>query len=132
MKNLGHLLATSSAIAMSAAAVIGCGGASGTGDVPDIAGGGVELTASSLKQATAVTTTSTIASPGTATASLTLSNLPDAATTDTTASISHKLDTGNSTYKVACRRDLYTPIECPNPFVLGKTSPLAEGTHHVD
>ncbi len=33
---------------------------------------------------------------------------------------------------VSCRLDSYTPIECPNPFVLGQPAGLSPGVHTVD
>ncbi len=62
---------------------------------------------------------------------LTLSNLPAATTTSTSASIGYTVS-GNPSASVYCRRDTYDPGPCPNPFVLGASKALAAGRHTVD
>jgi hypothetical protein len=80
-----------------------------------------------------VSVTRTSASPavpvGTPSRAVTLSNLPANPTTSTTASINYTL---SGTGAVYCRLDSYTPMQCPNPFQLGMTTPLASGIHKVD
>ena len=64
-----------------------------------------------------------------ATGPITLTNLPDATTKQTSASIGYSADPA---YQVYCRLDSYAPIPCPNPFELGKARPLVAGNHRVD
>lgn len=61
---------------------------------------------------------------------ITLTNLPSNPTASTAASINYSASSGT----VYCRLDSYSPIACPNPFVLGATPPqaLSVGTHKVD
>jgi len=60
-----------------------------------------------------------------------LGNLPASSTRERAASITYTTASAGTVY---CRLDVYTPIPCPNPFVLGATSDqaLAPGTHTVD
>ena len=68
--------------------------------------------------------------PATTTPTVTLGNLPSNHTTSTSASISNTTTSG----KIYCRLDSYTPVACPNPFVLGATADqaLSVGTHSVN
>lgn len=161
MKSLVHLITAAATIGLTTATVSGCGGGTGSADSQGlavetgVAEAGVDMTTSRWKRsATGSTTTTTSVTTTTATtpatidtnaststvapavtvadASLTLSNLPESITTSGAASITYQLSTGGSTYKVVCRRDAYTPIACPNPFVLGLSAPLAAGAHQVD
>jgi hypothetical protein len=63
-----------------------------------------------------------------------LTNLPEKTTLSTGASIGFDLTGVTANAAVYCRLDVYTPIPCPNPFVLGANpgNPLAPGAHTVD
>lgn len=103
---------TSFAAVASAALLAACGGGGGGEDLSQ--GGG--------------TTTSSAGSGVT----LTLSNLPSEKTTSGQASIGYSVDAAGAQATVSCRLDSYTPIACPNPFVLGQSAGLAPGVHKVE
>lgn len=95
----------------------------------------IEVTATIVQtgaMATASVSVAIGAAAGTTTPLLTLSNLPAKDTTATSASIAYKLNSTDPKLVVYCRRDVYDPIVCPNPFVLGQATPLAAGPHVVD
>ena len=90
-------------------------------------GGHTVPSTSQTNSAINANTTAPVSSPV-----LSLSNLPSEKSTSATASIAYELNTAVTSAVVTCRLDSYTPIECPNPFVLGKTNGLSPGTHTVD
>ena len=65
-------------------------------------------------------------------ATVQLSNLPAEKTTTATAAIAYRLNAPSRSVTVSCRLDSYTPIVCPNPFVLGQQAGLKPGVHTVD
>jgi len=70
----------------------------------------------------------------TTTPKITLLNLPQQATLETSASIRYDLTGASGSTAVYCRLDSYAPVSCPNPFILGATADqaLKPGTHVVD
>jgi hypothetical protein len=107
-------------VCASSVLIAACGGGQ---DAP------LPFAAASVTNTATTSTTVTTSAPNAKALSVTLGNLPDTVTPTTAAAITYEPP---STGTVYCRLDRYTPIACPNPFVLGQSSALAAGTHSVD
>jgi hypothetical protein len=99
-------------------------------------GHGTSLDGSTGHDASRVSRDGGSAVDGSATGPVTivLSHLPPSQTTRTGASITSVLVPVRAGYSIWCRLDAYTPITCPEPFILGATaaSALSLGPHSVD